>query len=60
MILFRLTKAEAPFNCGSSNIGVSIEIRGTFSANDDLLQRFKKAKSRRDILNQSIYFNFSL
>ena len=49
MIIFGLTKADAPFICGSSNMGVSIEIRGSFLANDALLQRFKKAKSRRII-----------
>ena len=46
MILFGLQIADAPFNCGSSNIGVSIEIRGGFLANDSLLQRYKEAKAR--------------
>ena len=44
MILYGLQIADAPFNCGSSNMGVSMEIRGSFSANADLLQRFKKGK----------------
>ena len=49
MILFGLKIADAPFNCGSSDIGVSIKIGGTFSANDSLLQRYKKVKFRRII-----------
>ena len=47
MILFGLQIADAPFNCGSSDIGVSMEIRGSFSANHSLLQRYKEAKARR-------------
>ena len=55
MIIFGLTIADAPFNRGSSSMGVSMEIRGSFSANDSLLQRYKKVKSRRDILEIKVY-----
>ena len=55
MIIFGPQIADAPFNRGSSNIGVSMEIRGSFSANPDLLQRYKKVKSRRDILEIKVY-----
>ena len=47
MIICGLKIADAPFNFGSSNIGVSMEIRGSFSANHSLLQRYKEAKARR-------------
>ena len=47
MMICGLRIADAPFNSGSNSIGMSIEIRGSFSANDSLLQRYKEAKSRR-------------
>ena len=55
MIIFGPQIADAPFNRGSSNIGVSMEIRGRFLANADLLERFKKTKSRRDIFKIKVY-----
>ena len=44
MMICGLSKADALFNCGSIDIGVSIEIRGSFSAKADLLQRYEEAK----------------
>ena len=50
MMICGLTKADAPFNCGSNSMGVSIEIRGSFLANYYLLQRYKEAEPRRILI----------
>ena len=49
MIILNLTIADEPFNCGSSNIRVSIKIRGTFFAIEYHLEQLKRTKSKRTI-----------